>query len=197
LQIFLKTARQANTYLGRILIEESFISQESLENIIRQQTEDMIFRLFLWDQGEFEYKDARLNLSGMVVTRLNVMTLLLEASRRIDEMSILKKHIPNEHVIFKMSEKIQSKNNEIKLTSEEWQILKLIDGKHSVKQVVHSCRFDPLDVFKILYALLSSGLIEACGQARDGKHPAEDRDYSVIITIYLVRALPKAAMMRT
>ena len=78
--------------LGKVLVEKGYITAENLEKLIHDQIEEIIFDLFVWDKGDFEYKDARLNLQGMVITRLNVVKLLLEASRRIDEMSIFIKN---------------------------------------------------------------------------------------------------------
>ena len=91
----LKKAKTQKKALGKILIEQGILSSQKLQEIIQQQIEFLIFNLFLWDQGEFEYNDAALNLKGMIVAKINVVGLLREASRRIDEISILKKHIPD------------------------------------------------------------------------------------------------------
>ena len=78
--------------LGKVLVEKGYITIKKLESIIHDQIEEIIFDLFIWEKGDFEYKDAKLNLQSMVVTKLNVVGVLLEASRRIDEMSILRKN---------------------------------------------------------------------------------------------------------
>ena len=169
--------------LGKVLVEKGYISAENLEKIIHDQIEEIIFDLFIWDKGDFEYKDANLNLQGMVFTRLNVVKLLLEASRRIDEMSILRKNIPNDNVIFTTAEQVKD-NTEIKLNADEWKALRLIDGTRSVRQFIEESGFDEFKGYKILYSLLSSGLIENSPNQAPEKAARVEPDYSVGITIY-------------
>ena len=182
----LAKGKEEKKALGKILVEQGYISEEKLSSIIYQQTEEMVFNLFLWDKGQFEYKDSKLNLKGMIVTRLKVVKLLLEASRRIDEISVIKKQIPNDRLVFRRSDRIQNKD-EIKLNSNEWQILGLIDGKQTVRRVIDASDFDEYSTYKIIHSLLSSGLIEKSDATYPNKTEVKstaENDYSFIITVY-------------
>ncbi|GAI42722.1 unnamed protein product, partial [marine sediment metagenome] len=158
LQESLKKGKAEKKALGKILLEKGILTPKNLQEIIHQQIEHLIFNLFLWDKGEFEYNDAELNLKGMVVAKINVVSLLLEASRRIDEISILKKHIPNDMLVYRITGKVSDKD-EITLNSAELKILGLIDGRRSIRQVMRDGGLDEYAAYKILYSLLSSGLI--------------------------------------
>ena len=92
--------------LGKYLVENGKISVEILKELLQKQTENIIFNLFLWEKGDFEYKDARLKIDGMIIVKLNVVKVILEALRRIDEMSIFKKQIPSDKIILKLSKSI-------------------------------------------------------------------------------------------
>ena len=116
----------------------------------------IVFNLFLWEKGSFEYKDTNINVDSMVVTKLNVMATLLEASRRIDEMSVLRKQIPSDTVIFGNIAKTKNKDK-LKLNQDEWQILGLFDGKQSLREVIDASDFDDFFAYKIVNSLLSSG----------------------------------------
>jgi hypothetical protein len=179
----LETGQKEKKALGKVLVEKGYITAENLENLIHHQIEEIIFDLFVWDKGDFEYKDARLNLQGMVATRITVVKLLLEASRRIDEMSILRKNIPNDNIIFRTAEQVQE-NTEIKLDANEWKALRLIDGKRSVRQLLDESGFDEFLGYKILYSLLSSGLIECSPNQAPIQEMQIEPDFSVVITIY-------------
>ena len=124
LQTCLARAQKDKRALGKVLIEMGFITHSDLEQVIRDQAEEIIFDLFIWQKGDFEYNDARLNLEMMVITRLNVLKIMLEASRRIDEMSVLRKLIPNDDLIFSTSGQVEVQG-EIKLNADEWQVLRL------------------------------------------------------------------------
>ncbi|MBU2480714.1 MAG: DUF4388 domain-containing protein, partial [Proteobacteria bacterium] len=159
LQRCLSLAKEEKLHLGKILVEKGYISLDTLKKYNTKQVEAILYNLLFWKKGRFEYKDATLNLKGMIVTQLNPMKLILEASRRIDELSVLQKFIPSDKIVFKMSGKVQSKE-EIKLNANEWRILSLIDGTRSVRQVINESGYDEFAVFKIFFSVISSGLIE-------------------------------------
>ena len=179
----LESGQKEKKALGKVLVEKGYITTEKLESIIHDQIEEIIFDLFIWEKGDFEYKDAKLNLQSMVVTKLNVVGVLLEASRRIDEMSILRKNIPNDRIIFRTAENVQD-NTEIKLNANEWKALRLIDGARSVRQLIDESGFDEFLSYKTLYSLLSSGLIEKGPSQAPAEEARVAPDYSVVITIY-------------
>jgi hypothetical protein len=183
LQACLAQGQEDKKALGKILVDRGFISPGDLELVIRDQVEEIIFDMFIWERGDFEYQDARLNLSGMVATRVNIIKILLEASRRIDEMSVLRKHIPNDELIFKTSDQIQDQG-EIKLNADEWRVLRLVDGMRSVRQIIEEGGFDEFSAYKRLYALFSSGLIENGTAKKKEQSKRAEQDYSVAITIY-------------
>jgi hypothetical protein len=186
LQESLKKGKAEKKALGKILLEKGVLTPKNLQEIIHQQIEHLIFNLFLWDKGEFEYNDAALNLKGMIVAKINVVSLLLEASRRIDEISILKKHIPNDMLVYRISGKVSDKD-EITLNSAELKILGLIDGRRSIRQVMRDGGLDEYAAYKILYSLLSSGLIEpieAQPEKATLEPTGESKDYSTIIVAY-------------
>lgn len=169
--------------LGKVLVEKGLISNAELQKVVRDQVENIIFDIFIWKEGIFEYKDARLNLAAIMATRINIVKILLEASRRVDEMAVLRKHIPNGEMVFKTSEKTQS-NAEVKLSANEWRVLRLVNGKRPVTSILEQSRLDEFSVYKILYSLVSSGLIES-GSTRDEKSTDKSREgYSAIITFY-------------
>lgn len=172
--------------LGKILIEQGLLTLRKLQEIIRQQIEHMIFNLFLWNKGQFEYSDAAINVKGMVVAKINVVSLLLEASRRIDETSILRKQIPDDALTYRRTAPTGNKD-EITLSSTELKILELVDGRRPIRQVVRDSGMDEYSAYKNLYALLSSGLIEPGGARSDERTPEpgpEPQQYAEIIGLY-------------
>ena len=178
----LAAAKAQKKGLGKVLVERNFVSESTLVEYINRQTEDIIYGLLFWDSGEFHYKDANLNLSGLVTARLNVVKLLLESSRRIDELAFLRQHIPNDQCLFKISRKNQDQS-EIKLSSSEWKLLQLLDGVRTVEQLMDLTGLDTLTVYKSLHSMLAAGLIEHCEEKRASTTEIVE-DYTVIVTVY-------------
>lgn len=182
LQRCLALAKEEKLHLGKILVEKGYISLDTLKKYNTQQVEAILYHLLFWKKGRFEYKDAKLNLKGMIVTQLNPMKLILEASRRIDELSVLQKFIPSDKIVFKMSGKVQSKE-EIKLNANEWRILSLIDGSRTVRQVINESGYDEFAVYKIFFSVISSGLIEQKEEV-DIEIDSDSEDCGSILTVF-------------
>jgi len=188
LQKCLQVAKQKKFQLGKVLVDEGYITVDDLKDVIRLQVENILYGLFLWQKGDFDYKDAKLNLSGLILAELDAMELILEASRRVDEMSILTKQIPSDKLVFRMSERVQDEE-EIKLNSNEWRILSLVNGKRTVREVIMESGYDDVGAYKILYSLVSSGLIEKTEAVQVEEVPVKKKAVSVdfpgIVTIYI------------
>jgi len=172
-------AKEKKQKLGSVLVEKGHISTEGLKSTLHYQVKEILYNLFLWKTGEFEYKDRKLNVEGKLITQMNTMAIVLEATRRIDEWSVLKKLIPNDQLVFEMSEKSQGSEN---VTKNEWRILSLINGRRTLRELIDKSGYSDFAAFKIVYSLMLSGLIEKI------EHPRERErdiiDYSGITTIY-------------
>ncbi|MDZ7830330.1 MAG: DUF4388 domain-containing protein [Desulfobacterales bacterium] len=153
-------SRKNKQGLGKTLVQQGHISLEKLNAFLLKQAENTIYNVFLWTHGEFEYQDEDLNLKGVVGNKLNTMNLLLEASRRVDEIEIFKKQIPNEAGIIKIAGNTDQSGGDIKLNPDEWRILSLIDGKSTVRQIIDKSGLDDFTAYKHLNSLIASGRVE-------------------------------------
>ncbi len=92
--------------LGQILVETGAISQEVLEETIREQIESMVYSLLAWEDGFFNFDLGSVSVSDKieVVTQdfllkagLNPEYLLMESARVLDERKRGKKGKPSLH----------------------------------------------------------------------------------------------------
>ena len=183
LQKMVELAAESNESLGRILVKKGYISSDALKKFVQHNVKEILYNLFLWKRGEFEYIDQPVDLGKECLTDINPMEIILEATRRIDEWSILQKHIPNNQVVFKLCEQLEGKSEEIKLNANEWRILSLVDGNRTLEQVVQDSGYDEFAVYKIVHSLIASGLIEKSDEVAIGGEGGVI-DYSGIITVY-------------
>ncbi|MBW1744530.1 MAG: DUF4388 domain-containing protein, partial [Deltaproteobacteria bacterium] len=151
----LQLAVKKKQKLGRVLLEEGAISKEKLKEILRYQITEIVSSLFLWETGQFQYRDVSFSVEGELLPQMNTMALLLQASRRIDEWSVIRKQITSDELIFKLSGKTPQKK-EITLNKKEWRILALIDGSRTVKDVVEESGLGDFAAHKIVHSLMLS-----------------------------------------
>jgi len=92
------------------------------------------------------------------------MEVVLEASRRVDEMSVLMRQVPDEAQSMQLSEHGRAASREM-LHPDEKAVLDLIDGERTIKQIIEESGYDIFTVYKVLYALISSGFVQSGNQA--------------------------------
>lgn len=166
--------------IGKILLEKGYISLKILKEYNQKQVEEILYSILFWKKGKFEYKDAPMRFEGMVITQLNPMKVILEASRRIDEMSVLTQTIASDDIVFRNVDK-KSKLEEFAFSTTEQRILNLVDEVKTVRDIIETSRYDEFTVYKTLYTLVSAGLIE-----KSGKKSETDAglDFNFILSIY-------------
>lgn len=81
----LQSAEEKKQQLGKFLVEKGYISIDTLKNVLHHQAKEILYNLFLWKTGEFEYNDVPLSVEGKLFIPLNTIEIILEASRRIDD----------------------------------------------------------------------------------------------------------------
>ena len=184
LQQCLEKGKQNKTALGKVLVEKEIMTTEELEKYIRLQVEEVLFELFSWASAGFEYKEAKLNLSGLVVVQLGVMELLLAASRRVEDPDVLQQYIPTINYVFRKTKGMEDK---VTLSPLERWVLSVVDGRRTVDQLILQLGMDKFQAYKILYSLVASALIEKAELPEPRSKPEPeivDEDYTGIITAY-------------
>jgi len=81
----LKIAKLKGQALGKVMVEEGVVTENKLTGFMHEKVQETLYDLFMWKKGNFEFTQASFNLNGHIITELNTMELILEASRRVDE----------------------------------------------------------------------------------------------------------------
>ena len=187
--------------LGKIIVEKEYATAQAIKQIIFKQAENAIYDLFLWKKGKFEYQDKALVTQGMVIKKINIMRLILEATRRIDEILLLKKQIPDEGMIFKRTASVRD-DQPVQLSPDEWSVLAIIDGKSDVRSILRASVLDQYSVYKILNSLISAGCIKASDELSPGLRAQKAFEQIKTVDSKMIRelfdtfGLPRSSMLR-
>jgi hypothetical protein len=146
--------------IGQILIERKYIDQEDLEKFVKRQILDSVFDIFRWPEGEFSFTAGEVAEEEDIGISISTDNLIMEASRRLKEWDRIKQKIPSLNVVLQMSEAPGEGERDILLKPKEWKFLRLIDGHRSIEAVVRMTGESDFEVCKVLYGLLSVGLLE-------------------------------------
>jgi hypothetical protein len=88
----------------------------------------------------------------------------MEASRRLDELEVIQRKIPSGDTVLAMAASPPQGAVEINITPDEWQILVLVNGHRTVDEIAEYTGLDQLSAMKVLYGMVSAGLIEVPGR---------------------------------
>ena len=141
--------------LGEQLVKLGFLLRRDLERSLVLQAAELVYELLRWESGAFTFH--RLEQEGyenllVLPTALDTDQVLMEGYRRLDEWQIIEQEIDDRNLVLFPSEGRLS--GRTPLTPDDASILKLIDGRNSVRDVILRSSRGSFEVCKALYRLL-------------------------------------------
>jgi hypothetical protein len=210
LQEALRIQKKTLQRLGYLLVKSEFISEDDLREALRVQVTQIVYRLFRWREGSYRFTPVEhLEYDREHFVPVSAETILMEGARMIDEWPIIERRIRSAQMVFQKtpsaaalegpvqslvdadidfrldgSEDAQeepSSDGEIRISPDERDILRMVDGEVGVQDIVDRSPLGEFDVYRILYELLNRHLIEEVPAARtSGATRRRDEDSNVV-----------------
>jgi len=166
LDVLLAEQRQTSRRLGDLVIENGLVTREAIDQALRDQVSEEIYELFAWPEGRFYFaeseNDTLPNGAGplsSVSLDANMISLMVEAARRIDELKLIRSEIPVDRLIPRRTAVKESAEDLASFGSAVRDILLLIDGGRSIDQIVHVSNYPKFTILHTLYDLKHRGLV--------------------------------------
>jgi len=120
--------------------------------------EKAVYETFNWREGRFTFDtDA---VTQLKTIDLDCQNLIMEAVRRLDEWTKLRKVVPRSDYIVSFAAGPGDKTGNITLQAHEWKVLSLVNGELSVAALAEKTGFSELKTTQITFTLIESGLLE-------------------------------------
>jgi len=152
----LEVQKKKKRRLGEILVEIDAITIESLEEELKEQIAETIFTMLTWDSGYFNFEADLLPGPEEFIVQLSPQEILLEGARRIDEWRKIENKLPPFETILVL----KGDASGIPLTVQEQKTINLIDGARTIDEILKLSEYDFFETCRIIYGLLSAGLLE-------------------------------------
>lgn len=117
--------------------------------------EEAVYELAIWPEGDFTFHAGE-DSPRATIQKSNT-NLLMEAARRIDEWQVLSKRIPSTRLVPVFTD--QATTTSVSLTAAEWRLVCKVDERRTIDDVALSLGLSPFDTCKLLYGLVTSGLV--------------------------------------
>ncbi|OPX17694.1 hypothetical protein BXT86_05125 [candidate division WOR-3 bacterium 4484_100] len=137
------------------------------------QGEPAIDAILSWRKGRFVFNPGEETMENTV--NLPIQQVILEAARRIDELHKIQKLIPSFDLVVKIVEVPKAGVEKIHLKPEEWKVLSFVDGTLTIKQIAGRANISEFEVGKILYGMISSGLVEVVESKPEEEKTSEEK----------------------
>jgi hypothetical protein len=167
LQELLDMQDNHGTLLGELLVIIGRLSREDLSHILQVKTEETVYEIFLWDEGEFRFLENILPAKKFQPLGIPVDMLILEGVRRKDEWMRCRESIRDPRWIPKLVRAVDVKE----LGQTELTILREINAENSIEDIALACRLALFHVLLFVHQGLSHGLFELLPPSDDGQTP--------------------------
>ena len=155
--------------IGALLVERNLFTREEIIDCLKIQIEEIVFGLFGWKDGEFQFDEGKAPPPETIQVDLNPMNIIMEGMRRIDEWGELKKILPADDAALELVLEPPMPTEEMKLTRNEFTILALIGSGKRLSRVVEESYLDQFLTCKAIGNLLQAGLLRVGKTVKETK----------------------------
>ena len=110
---------------GAIMVEQNILSPDELIAAIQGHVEEIVYGLFDWLRGEYEFVIKDLSAQGPITLQLNTEDVILEGIRRINDFSRIYAGLGSIDRILRVSDIADNLTYKLELDSDESQVLSL------------------------------------------------------------------------
>ncbi len=190
----LRIQKETLQRLGYILVKGGFISHADLKEALRLQITQIVYRLFRWRDGEYHFsQEETVDYDREHFSPIGAESVLMEGIRMIDEWPIIERRIRSFEMVFRKTrpdaqitiashaddggEDLDAAlggsapagagrhhGGEL-LAQEQAEIYRLVDGRLNVQEMIDRSSKGEFETCRILYDLLSRGLVQEMGGA--------------------------------
>lgn len=146
--------RESKILLGKILVMIGLIQEKDLLRLLRLKGEDELYNLFMLENGDFVFDDEQQPAQQMVPLQLDVMAIVMEGLRRVDEWRRIRTAIPQAGSI-----PVLVKEPDVnKLGEVQKGVVQAINGQRSIEELILESRSSEFVVSKTVFDLIEKGV---------------------------------------
>lgn len=144
--------------LGRVLLAYDFITEAQLSACVEEQCVEILARFISATDGIFAYHRESAVPNGTLIVPLNADRIVLEATRRSDELSSMRNLLPRDEAPLMLSETIDAVAETL-TDPEVYLAATLQPGPISIKEIAALGLMDELELWRTVLSLRERGHI--------------------------------------
>jgi CheY-like chemotaxis protein len=159
--------RRTGTPLGELVTTRGILASTVIESALREQVAEEIYDLFTWSEASFDFFEGNATeplfepgpLAAVPLDQ-NMMSIMIEAARRVDELARIQSLIPDVRLVPQRLELPALLDDPSLDRSAIEDIIPLVDGSRSVGHIIEESLFPKFTVLRTLYGLTQRGVLK-------------------------------------
>ena len=158
--------------LSPVLVLQGFVSQLDLQQAMISRTEEVIYDLFLWEEGNFNFTTAsEYDADQLCLININVNSVIFEGVRRKDEWKRIRAVFPSNNVTLAPRPGADLKS--VPLTPLQKKLLYLASSGKTISEMILEVHGSDFQVNFELFQLYDSNILEV---KQIGEEPKKTED---------------------
>ncbi len=168
--------------LGKALVESGVLSPKDLWWAIEQQVKEIVWSIFNWEDGYFQFEDDELPRREKITFELDVEKLVVEGIRRSEGTGAIREHFISADCVVERTPKAPP----VDLEPHEKHVLAIADGKRTVAEICQESEIGEMETRKVLHTFLAITALRSRGprQAPLAQKLEDREDYRSVVELY-------------
>ncbi len=164
-QGILTIQRESQRDLEDLLVNGRYLDEEELGMYIERQILDELMRVTRWENGDYRF-DPNNRWPNKPIVRMNIEGAAIEAARRVDEQKRFVTVFRDPHQVLGLRD---LPDPDDPLSEEVRELFGIIDGQHTVAQVVEAASLTEYEAYEAVHQMLEANWIEFVGRRDPGR----------------------------
>ncbi len=154
--------------LGQILVAQGLLTDAEVSKVLRIRTLDIIYDLFIWKEGHFEFYFEGPLPADFTRVNVEVNRVIMEGAYRADEFTRYRTLIPSDRTVMELGTGWTSSLGSGKETRE---LLYFLEKRMSVAEICYNMHSSSFEVYGQLYDLVQKGVARVAGELPETPDP--------------------------
>jgi len=156
--------QESNRDLEDLLVNGRYLEADELVSFVERQTQDALMRVTRWENGTYRF-DPNDRWEAEPMLTLSIEGVLIEAARRTDEQ---KRFVTVFKDPYQLLGVLDLPDPTEPLSDEERELFGIIDGQHTVAEVVEAAPLSEYEAYEALHRMLEAHWLEFVGRKNPG-----------------------------
>ncbi len=144
--------------LGTILTEDEKMTPEDLVENVMEQIKQIIFSIFEWDKGFYQYEEGELPSLELITLTQSTPELLFQGIRKMSDMKILLRSLGGLKRKFVLDPGHSEKVKQCLHSDEEKKVAAILEAPCSAEEILKATSLNTMDIIRTLVAMKITGL---------------------------------------